>query len=75
MTESFQANGLAAFIGSLPLTDHNAAGDLIFEHTPEIPFWAQLPVHKKEGMVVQFASGLPGFCRENADVFARGRLQ
>ena len=68
MTESFQANGLPAFVGSLPLTDHEEAGDLIFEHTPEIPFWAQLPAHAEEGMLVQFTSGLPGLSGENRDV-------
>ncbi len=65
MIETFQANCLATLIGSLPLTDHGKASDLIMEYTPEIPFWAQLPVHKKEGMMVQFTPGLPGFCSNN----------
>ncbi len=51
MIEAFQPGGIATLIGSLPLADHGAAIDLILKHTPEIPFWAQLPVHKEEGMV------------------------
>ena len=69
MIETFQANCLATLIGSLPLTDHGKASDLILEYTPEIPFWAQLPVHKKEGMMVQFTPGLPGFCSDDGDGF------
>jgi methionine synthase II (cobalamin-independent) len=60
----FQANGLATLIGSLPLADHNEALDLILEYMPEIPIWAQLPVNREEGMMVQFTRGLPGICRE-----------
>ena len=61
MIETFQPNCLATLIGSLPLTDHGKASDLIMEYTPEIPFWAQLPADKKEGMMIQFTAGLPGF--------------
>ena len=67
MIETFQANCLATLIGSLPLTDHGKASDLIMEYTPEIPFWAQLPAHKKEGMMVQFTSGLPGFYNDKGN--------
>ena len=69
MIESFQANCLATLIGSLPMTDHGKASDLIMEYTPEIPFWAQLPANEEEGMMVQFTSGLPGFCSDNGKVF------
>ena len=69
MIESFQANCLATLIGSLPLTDHREASDLIMKYTPEIPFWAQLPVHKKEGMMAQFTPGLPGFHSDDGDGF------
>ena len=69
MIETFQANCLATLIGSLPLSDHGKASDLIMEYTPEIPFWAQLPVHKKEGMMVQFTPGLPGFYSDDGDGF------
>ena len=69
MIETFQAHCLATLIGSLPLTDHGKASDLIMEYSPEIPFWAQLPVHKKEGMMVQFTPGLPGFYSDDGDGF------
>ena len=69
MIETFQANCLATLIGSLPLTDHGKASDLIMEYTPEIPFWAQLPAHKKEGMMVQFTGGLPGFYSDKGNGF------
>jgi methionine synthase II (cobalamin-independent) len=69
MAESFQANGLATFIGSLPLTNHEEAIDLILEHTPEFPLWTQLPGNKNEGISVQFSSGLPGFCKEQSNIF------
>lgn len=68
MTQAFLPGGMATLIGSLPLTDHGAAADLILKHTPEIPFWAQLPVHPAEGMVIQFANGLPGLCTDNGNV-------
>ena len=62
MVKPFQANGLPVFIGSLPLAEHQEAFKLVLEYTPEIPDWIQLPVHKEEGMVAQFMTGLPGFC-------------
>ena len=69
MTKAFKANGLATLIGSLPLADHHEALDLIWEHMPEIPVWAQLPGNRREGMMVQFASGLPGLCHANDSLF------
>lgn len=58
---SFIPHALPLLIGSLPMTDHNAAQRLVFEHTPDIPLWVQLPLYKEEGMISQFLSGLPGF--------------
>ena len=69
MIETFQANCLPTLIGSLPMTDHGKASDLIMEYTPEIPFWAQLPANENEGMMVQFISGLPGFYNDNGNGF------
>lgn len=69
MAEPFRANGLATFIGSLPLADHREALELIMEYTPEIPLWTQLTTHQEEGMLVQFAAGLPGFRFENGKAF------
>ncbi len=68
MTESFEPGCLATLIGSLPQTNHKDATDLILEHMPEIPFWAQLPVHKAEGMMVQFSTGMPGLCNNKCNV-------
>ena len=68
MTGTFQPGGSATLIGSLPLADHEEAIDLILEHTPQIPFWAQLPVHKEEGMMAQFSTGLPGLCKNSGNV-------
>jgi hypothetical protein len=63
-TSRFQANGLATLIGSLPVTDHGEALSLIFEHTPAIPLWPQLPSNPKEGMLSQFNEGMPGIIEE-----------
>jgi len=42
---------------------------MVFSHTPEIPIWAQLPVHPAEGMIHQFMPGLPGLVREGDRTF------
>ena len=47
-------------MGSLPLFDHQEATRLVFEHTPEIPVWVQLPSQPGEGMIDQFLPGFPG---------------
>ncbi|MBU4345707.1 MAG: methionine synthase [Candidatus Omnitrophica bacterium] len=53
--------GMATGIGSLPHKDAQAALDLIFKYTPQIPFWPQLPNRDtREGMVAQFSQGLAG---------------
>jgi methionine synthase II (cobalamin-independent) len=61
MNDIFKADGRPVLIGSLPLEDHEQAVDLVFQHTPEIPGWVQLPVHEKELMIPQFMAGLPGY--------------
>lgn len=63
------ANCLPVLIGSLPLKNHKEATRLIFEYTPEIPLWAQLPSFREEGMITQFLSGFPGVRRENEKIF------
>ncbi|MGB8334820.1 MAG: hypothetical protein WCE56_10025 [Desulfobacterales bacterium] len=60
MSYQFEANCRSLLIGSLPIEDHAAASELVFRYTPEIPMWAQLPVHAHEGMMQQFLPGLPG---------------
>jgi methionine synthase II (cobalamin-independent) len=60
MSTHFQANCLPVLIGSLPIDDHAEAVRLVFEHTPDIPLWIQLPVFNEEGMIRQFLPGMPG---------------
>jgi hypothetical protein len=56
----FAAAGLATLIGSLPVADHREALAWIFEYTPEIPLWPQLPANPREGMMSQFIEGFAG---------------
>jgi hypothetical protein len=51
------------------MTDHAEATRLIFEATPEIPLWPQLPVHKEEGMMLQFLPGFPGKTEDQDKVY------
>ncbi|MEJ2040250.1 MAG: hypothetical protein P8X55_15160 [Desulfosarcinaceae bacterium] len=69
MTDRFRPDAHMVLIGSQPLTDHAEAMRLIFEHTPEIPTWAQLPVYANEAMVPQFADGLPGLVSQGDRLF------
>jgi hypothetical protein len=62
---SFTPNGLPLLIGSLPLDDHDGALDMVFDHTPDIPLWVQLPKYREEGMVRQFLPGMPGLSEKN----------
>ena len=57
---TFIANGQPTLIGSIPLQSHTEALDWIFEYTPAIPLWPQLPGIAQEGMLVQFLEGFPG---------------
>ena len=56
---AFKPMGRAVLIGSLPLTDHREAMELVLAITPEIPLWPQLPANPREGMLNQFVEGLP----------------
>ncbi len=60
----FKANSQPVLIGSVPLTDHQKATELVANYTPEIPLWVQLPSFKEEGMVAQFLPGMPGICQK-----------
>ena len=62
---NFTPNGLPVLIGSLPLSDHKEAIECIFSATPEIPLWPQLPGDPYEGMMPQFAEGIPCIREEN----------
>jgi len=65
----FAPNCLPLLIGSLPLTSHAEAAELIFAHTPDIPIWPQLPAFHEEGMLLQFLPGLPGVRDKDGKVF------
>ncbi len=67
--KKFQPNGLPVLIGSLPMDDHNEAGNLVLEYTPQIPSWIQLPVYQQEGMTAQFLPGFPGLVTVNDKSF------
>lgn len=70
---SFEADGHATLIGSIPLASHDAALELVFKHTPHIPLWPQLPGNRLEGMLLQFNEGLPGISSEGERVFFNTR--
>ncbi|OQY02110.1 MAG: hypothetical protein B6I26_01930 [Desulfobacteraceae bacterium 4572_130] len=59
----FKAGSLPLLIGSFPINDHKKAIKLVFEYTPEIPLWVQLPFYKEEGMLDQFSKGMPGLTK------------
>ncbi len=73
MNKNFQPDCLPTLIGSLPLSDHGEAADWVFAHTPRIPLWVQLPVHPGEGMVAQFAPGMPGLAAKEDRLFVDTR--
>ncbi len=64
MKNRFQADCYPLLIGSMPMADHEAAEELVWEYTPEIPMWVQLPVYARERMIPQFMPGLPGLVQE-----------
>lgn len=65
----FRPNCLPLLIGSLPLENHAEATRLIFDFTPEIPLWPQLPAYKKEGMILQFSPDFPGLTELDGKLF------
>lgn len=60
----FTPQGRPLLIGSLPLSNHREATELVLAHTREIPLWVQLPSNPKEGMIDQFLPGFPGLVEE-----------
>jgi hypothetical protein len=69
MPSDFTPQSLPVLIGSLPLTDHSEATELIFAHTPRIPLWPQLPACREEGMIHQFLPGFPGITEKDGKLF------
>jgi methionine synthase II (cobalamin-independent) len=69
MTSCFEGNCLPCLIGSLPFTDYVQAADLVWQHTPEIPLWVQLPKVPGESITRQFAAGMPGLAEEGGRAF------
>ena len=65
----FNPRCLPLLIGSVPLSDHRQAAELIFAHTPQVPIWPQLPLYKKEGMIEQFLPGFPGVDQHDGKTF------
>jgi len=63
------AKSLPVLIGSLPLQNHLQAVEQIFEYTPQIPLWPQLPIYKNEGMLLQFLPGMPGVVEKENKVY------
>jgi hypothetical protein len=59
--KQFKPDALPMLIGSMPISDHKTATQLVFDYCPDIPLWVQLPQYPAEGMIKQFLSGLPGF--------------
>jgi methionine synthase II (cobalamin-independent) len=69
MNQGFCPDCRFLLIGSFPVNDHQEAGRLVMNHSPEIPVWAQLPFYRIEGMIPQFLNGMPGLCEENGKTF------
>jgi len=58
---SFNPQGLATAIGSMPHQSPEAACRVILDSIPEIPIWPQVPATDfREGMEIQYSEGLPG---------------
>jgi methionine synthase II (cobalamin-independent) len=69
MTIDFTPRALPAWIGSLPLEDHDRAVAMMWAYTPEIPLWIQLPRRPAEGMIHQFLPGMPGLRAQDGRIF------
>ncbi len=65
-------NFLATGVGSLPFRDPKEACELVFRYLSEAPHWPQLPqANAIEGMIDQFAEGMPGVVEEGDRVYVR----
>ena len=66
---TFVADCHPVLIGSLPVSDHQQAVDMVLASTRAIPLWVQLPVFRQEGMIEQFLPGMPGLTRSDNKVW------
>ena len=66
---SFKPSCLPLLIGSLPSDNHRESAELIFDFTPHIPIWPQLPLFKEEGMILQYLPGFPGVTELDGKIF------
>ena len=73
--DTFRAHLRPLLIGSFPLDDHGEAMRLVFEATPDIPLWVQLPFFAQEGMIRQFAPGLPGLVDDGERLYVDSASQ
>ena len=64
--ETFELNGRATAIGSMPNVDPQEACSLILANLADIPAWPQLPKRAfTENMYAQFSEGFPGIVLED----------
>ena len=49
--------------------DGDEALDLVMTYTPQIPHWVQMPGTANQGMIEQFAKGLPGLAKKSGTLF------
>ena len=64
--ETFELNGLATAIGSMPNVDPQEACSLVLANLPDVPAWPQLPKRTfTENMYAQFSEGFPGIVLED----------
>lgn len=75
MTIDFHPRALASWLGSLPLEDHEKAVQVMFDYTPQIPLWVQLPRFSAESMVAQFARGMPGLTFKDGRIFVESAAE
>ncbi len=71
--KAFRPECRALLIGSIPLRDHLEATRLMLEYTPDIPLWVQLPGLPQEGMIEQFAPGMPGLVSDDGRIHIDSR--
>jgi len=64
-----KTNCKSLLIGSLPMDDHELATKMVFDYSPEIPLWVQLPKYIQEGMIRQFIPGMPGVTIEENRIY------